>query len=540
MSLFKPEEIELLKRFVSDPTGNVYVVYPEGMPGMIGAAYARYSRSKGGFRETLLKEFIENGQLDARHADELITRVLIAFGDDSVQELESAWLSVEEVSNVLTKLIEDLRLAAAIEQSTRYVFYDQVDENGQYRYYREPTMMASRHGQRFVETMDFVFATYVRLIEPMQEYFRGRKQLSEAQYEIRQGQGKIPYGQCQDDGERQDFERTYKMDIRTKACDTLRILLPACTRTNVGLHANGRSFEHLLRRLYSSDLPEAQELAKQMHAQLNTVIPRYVQRASRDEYLVSTRQGMQALADKLLGHILPAPSPPGITLLPSDLGPDGQLAAMLFPYCHHPMEQLVGLVKTWGDETRRRIRTMYIGQRRSRRDRPGRALEFGYRWEIEMVLDLGIYRDLHRHRMLTQERQRYTVELGFTSMLDDIREAGFIDDVTACVERIDALYYDVLRDLGPEIAQYVPLLGHNIRCRFGFNDRAAQHLLELRTGPQGHRSYRLIGQQLYRLMVGRDGDRIRDMLQFVDLNDYDWPRGDAEAKQRAKVAKLEA
>lgn len=156
-----------------------------------------------------------------------------------------------------------------------------------------------------------------------------------------------------------------------------------------------------------------------------------------------------------------------------------------------------------------------------------------------MVLDLGIYRDLHRHRMLTQERQRYTVELGFTSMLGDIREAGYIDDVTACVERIDALYFDVLRDLGPDIAQYVPLLGHNIRCRFGFNDRAAQHLLELRTGPQGHRNYRLIGQELYRLMVARDGDRIRDMLKFVDLNDYDWPRGDAEAKQRAKVANLE-
>ncbi|MBI5467055.1 MAG: FAD-dependent thymidylate synthase [Candidatus Kerfeldbacteria bacterium] len=537
-SHFTEEEQRLLSKYVSDPTGPVYVVYPAAMPGMIGAAYARYSRAKGGFRETLLKEFIEDGHLDAEHADKLITRVLIAFGDDSVQEMESAWVSIEEVSNVLTKIIEDLRLTAAIEQSTRYVFYDQVDEAGRFRYYREPTIMASRHAKRFEETMDFVFGTYVRLIEPMQEYFRGRKPLAQAQYEIRQGQGKTTYAQCQDDEARKDFERTYKMDIRTKACDTLRILLPACTRTNVGLHTNGRSFEHLLRRLYSSDLPEAQTLATQIHAQLNTVIPRYVQRAARSEYLVETRHAMQTLADELLGGIEPAPSRRGITLLPRDLGPDGQLAAMLFPFCRHSMEQLVALIKQWGDETRQRIRRTYIGQRRTRRDRPGRALEFGYPWEIEMVLDLGIYRDLHRHRMLTQERQRYTVELGFTTLLDDIREAGFLDDVMACVERVDALYYELTRDLGPDIAQYVVLLGHNIRCRFGFNDRAIQHLLELRTGPQGHRNYRLVGQELYRLMIARDGDRIRDMLGFVDLNDYDWPRGDSEAGQRAKEAKL--
>ncbi len=538
MTTWTPEQRELLKEYVSDPDEDVYIVFPKKMPGMIGAAYARYSRAKGGFRETLLKEFVEDGQLDPEHADGLITRVLIQYGDDSVQELESAWVSMEEVSNVMTKLVEDCRLLAFIEQSSRYVFYDQRDDQGRFRYLREPRIMASRHAAAFEQTMDFVFQTYVNLIEPMQEYFRRRKPLDDAQYEIRTGEGKIRYAQCQDDEQRKDFERTYKMDIRTKACDTLRILLPACTRTNVGIHGNGRNLEHLLRKLYSSDQPEAQELATKLHASLKRVIPRYVQRASRSDFLVNTRQAMQRLADELLFAVKPWASESGVRLIGQDVREDGQLAAMLFPYSRHSMAQLIDLVGKLSPVQRRNIRQTYIGQRQTRRDRVGRAMEFGYPWEMELVLDLGIYRDLHRHRMMTQERQLYTVDLGFTEQLNDIREAGFEPQVRECVKRVETLYATIAADLGRETAQYVVLLGHNIRCRFGFNDREAQHLLELRTGPQGHRSYRLVCQEIYRQMVARDGERISDLLQFVDQNDYDWPRGDSEAHQRAKEAKL--
>ncbi len=538
MTIFTDEQRTILIDFVSSLDDDVYVINPKAMPGMIGAVLARYSRAKGAFREILLKEFIEDGQLDPIHADKLITRILIAFGDDSVQELESAWASMENVSNVATKLIEDRRLGGFIEQSSRYVFYDQRDSQNRFRYYREPTIMASAHAARYEETLDFVFQTYVDLIEPMQEYFRQRKPLETAEYAIRPDRPKIRLTDCADDGERKDFERTYKMDIRTKACDTLRILLPAATQTNVGMHANGRTFEHLLRHLYSSDLPEMKALAPKLHGALNTVIPRYVQRAARSEYLVATRQAMVSLANELLAGIKPEPSAPGVILLNVPDHATGQLAAMLFPFTTMSMTQLIGIVAGFDDATKTRLRRTYIGERATRRDRAGRALEFGYPWEIELVIDLGIYRDLHRHRMMTQERQFYTTDLGFTTMLDDLREAGFLDKVHACVERVEALYTDLKGALGAEVAQYVVMLGHNIRCRFGFNDRESQHLIELRTGPQGHRSYRLIGQAMYRQMVARDGDRIKDMLGFVDLGDYDWPRADSEAKQRSKESSL--
>ncbi len=543
MAKFTDEEVRLLREFVSDPLGNVFAVFPRKMSGMIGAVFARYSRARGGFRETLLREFIKEGVLDPKRADALIQRIIIQFGDDSVQEEESAWLSCEGVSNIATKAIEDRRLGAYIEQSSRYVFYDERDGEGKFRYLREPTIMASSYAARYEAVMDAVFGTYCRLIEPMQAYFQGRKPLEAAEYEIRAGRGKMRYADCCDDRERKDFQLTWRFDIRSKACDTIRILLPASTLTNVGVHANGRTFEHMLRHLYSSDLPEMQQLAAQAHAALNTVIPRYVERARRSEYLVETSHAMQALADEFLDRATPEPAA-AVTVTEGLYEWTRQLAAMLYPYSDHSFEQLTQFIRReLSPEQQWRIYDTYIGKRRTRRDRPGRALEFGYPWLVEMVLDFGIYRDLHRHRMLTQQRQRITTRLGFCEIPEEIVEAGFRSDVEACAEQSAELYEAVCADLGPEVAQYCALFGHNIRCYFAFNDREAQHLLELRTQPQGHRSYRRVCQEIYRQMRVVDPvgpRRIERMLQFVDPNDYDWPRADSEARQRAKEAKLES
>lgn len=534
---FNAGELELLGKYVSDPQGNVFVVFPGAMPGMIGAAFARYSRAAGGFRETLLHEFIRAGNLDPQRADALIQRILIQYGDDSIQELESAWLSLEQISNIATKAVEDRRLGAYIEQSSRYVFYDQRDETGRFRYLREPNIMASRHAEAYETVMDFVFETYCRLIEPMQEYFRRRKPLDVAEYEIRAGRGKIQFAECTDEKERGDFKRTWKFDIRAKTCDTLRILLPAATLTNVGMHANGRTLEHMLRRLYSSNLTELHELAAQAHRALNTVIPRYVQRAERSSYLVETSENMQRLTDELLGSIQPVESPTVDLLEPR---PDRirQLALMLYPYAEHPVRQLEDIVSRLSVEEKLKIVEMYIGKRRSRRDRPGRALEYGYPWNVDMVIDFGIYRDLHRHRMLSQERQRLTVRLGFTELPEEIAEAGYSEDIRACTDRVASLYEAIRSDLGRDVAQYPVLFGFNIRCFMGFNDREAQHLLELRTIPQGHRSYRRVCQEIYREMCNTAPWLVQRFAGFVDLNDYDWPRADSEAHQRAKEARL--
>lgn len=533
---FTNEERELLRRFVSDPEGNVFVVKPDAMPGMVGAAFARYSRSRGGFREVLLREFIREGLLDAERADALIERVLIAFGDDSVQELESAWLALERISNLATKVVEDRRLGGFIEQSSRYVYYDERNEEGHFRYLREPTIMASSLTGRFVEVMDFIFETYCRLIEPMQRYFEQRKPLDAAEYEIRRGQGKIRYAACADETELRDFRQTYKMDIRTKTCDTLRILLPACTLTNVGVHANGRTLEYLLRHLFSHELPELQQLGVQAKAALETVIPRYVQRAERSELIAGARERMRTMAEGVMHHSSPPDILRGPHLLDGGYSAVGEAAAMLFAESEHSYSQVFSVLEQHPNHVEL-VRESYLAGRRLRREHSGRALEFGHRWLVEFVIDFGIFRDLHRHRMLMQMRQALTTRLGYATIPEEIVEAGYADDVRVCFERAAELYEAVRAECGRIVAQYVVPFGFNIRALFGFSNREAQHLLELRTIPQGHRSYRLVCQDLYRKMCAVD-PRVEQLCPFVDLNDYDWPRGDSEARQRAREAEV--
>ena len=314
------EQIKKISKYVTNPEGNVFCV--TNLPGLAGAIYARYSRAETGFRETLAREFLgENGNVKVDKAEDLIERVLNAYGDDSVGELEGTHLSFEQVSNIATKVIEDKRIGGSpIEQSTRYVFYDKKDENGNFKYLREKRIMESRFRDEFLRTMDFAFQTYADLVEPMQEYFRKLKLINEAEYAIKPGDSKkYKISELSDEKDIKAFNTTYKSDIRTKACDTIRVLLPAATLTNVGIFGNGRYFQGLLTALYSHELTEMQDLAVAAHVELNKVIPKFVKRACRDNYLVNTERNMNELTKKLLAEIQPKESKDVVMLTTSPL-----------------------------------------------------------------------------------------------------------------------------------------------------------------------------------------------------------------------------
>ena len=278
MPNFTEEERKRLAPYVTDTESDVFAV--RGLDGIVGAVYARYSRAATGFRETLLKEFVEEGQIDSKKAGNLIERVLIAFGDDSVGELEGTHVSFENISILASKDIEDRRIGGSpIEKSTRYVLYDQKGEDGNYRYYRDPALMASPLAADYTETMDFIFDTYAKLVEPMQDYYRKLKPIDEAEYDVNGDGTKERLSDLKEEPDIKAFKITYKMDIRTKACDTLRYLLPLSTLTNVGMFGNGRFFQGLLSALWTAELPESGRLADTTKTQLDRVIPHYVKRA---------------------------------------------------------------------------------------------------------------------------------------------------------------------------------------------------------------------------------------------------------------------
>jgi thymidylate synthase ThyX len=538
MAAFNDEEKSLLAPYVTDTDGDVFAV--KGLAGITGAVYARYSRAQGGFRETLLKEFIREGIVDAEKAGDLLERVLIAYGDDSVGELEGAHVSFENISILATKEIEDRRIGGSpIEQSTRYVFYDKQDEQGRYRYYRDPGVMASSHAAAYVETMDFIFKTYCELVEPMKAYYEGLKPIESAEYDINGDGVKEKWAELTDEKLKKAFRVTYNSDIRTKACDTLRALLPIATLTNVGVFGNGRFFQTVISHCYSSPINEVRDIAANAHAQLDKVISRFVKRAKPNEYVMARRADTAALARTLFAGTAPLAGAE-VDLLPRATNEreddDLTFALMLYPHLAHPLAQIREIVRGLSDEKRAAIIAAYIGDRKARRDRPGRALESGYPYTFDLRTDFGTYKDLMRHRMMSQDRQKFTPTLGFR-VSDDLVRAGFEDRAKACVEKAVALYGRLLPEF-PEAASYATLHGSEVRWTMGINDRSLMHMIELRTTPQGHPSYRKVCQLMHRAVAARSGWR-GEAMKFADHGEYFWSRADSEARQRVKEAALE-
>lgn len=534
---FTPEEAAVLSRYVTNPTGDTFCV---NIPGLAGPIYARYSRAVTGLRRTLLKEFLKDGELNVSRTQELIERILNEYGDDSVGELEGAHLALEQVSNVATKIIEDCRIGGSpIEQSTRYVFYDQKDREGKYKYYRGEEIVRSAAGAEYIAAMDFIFDTYAAAVEPLSGYFRKLKPMEEAEYNLR-GNGPEKYAAMDTEPLQKQFRITYNADLRTKACDVLRALLPAATLTNVGLFGNGRYYQNLLTRLYSHPLPEANRRAGEAHRELNQVIPKFVKRARRDDYVVETGDRMRAIARELLGGVVVEPEDPCV-LLPAPPGPkdllDHTLAAALYPYSRHPFRLLLSVVRSLSHDMRSTLLAAYTGSRRTRRDRPGRALEWGYPLTFDIQGDFGAYRDLQRHRMLSQERQLLDPGLGY-ELGDEVEAIGFGVRAAECFERSAALHARMARDLSPDLAQYAVLFGYRIRWFMGMNFREAMHLIELRTTPQGHPSYRRICQRMMDA-VRTQHPELAATIRFADYNEYYWSRAESESRQRRKEREID-
>lgn len=529
-------EKEILKRYVTDVEARVFSMRDLN-PEVIGAALARYSRAPTGFRETVAREFLNpDGSPNDVKGSEMVDRVVNKFGDESVAELAVAPLCIEEVSNLMTKVIEDCRIGGSpIEESTRYVLYDQKRQ-GQWRYVRPRSIMESGLADSYVATMEFLFETYAALVEPMQALFRRRLPGDNFKIEVERPGGAVLAGASEltDDNERRAHRIAYNFTIRSAACDVIRCILPAATQANVGLVGNGRFYSGLISKLLTHPLDEARELAPLIRDALNQQIPTFIKRAAEKPYLKEIDVNLRKLAQDLFrGEAIE--SSPEVVLLERGDGDDfaAMLASMLFPYVQHPTAQIRRVVSKLPRERQMEIFHTYLGNRESKRDRPGRALEHGYPIEFDIVAGFAEYRDLQRHRMLTQQRQEMGVLLGY-SVPEEIGEVGMGEAVQECFQRAESLYHDLKR-AGLELeAQYASLFNHFIRWNMGMNLRELQHFTELRTQKAGHPKYRRVCQTMARLYLKRHPG-MEPVLKFVDYNDYDG--GITRAEQEARTAR---
>lgn len=504
---YEPEEADILRRYFTNLDGPVFALV--NLPEVVkGALFARYSRSPKSLRRLFLDEFV--GDLDIsgdvtidatvglRRAEDLYDRVFFDYGDDSVAQLGGVHLACEQASNLLTKVLEWGRLMAYLEQSTRYIAYD-ARIGGRYRFYRDPEVLNSSLGTRYVGDMDRLFDTYGELLPLLQDHFRAE------------------YPKDPDDS---DF--VYRQAVRAKAFDALRGILPAASLSNVGIYGTGQAYEQLLLRMRAHPLPEARTYADLMLTELRKVIPSFLKRVDLEDrgvawshYLSSTHDAMEDLAGRLFPDGTAADPAPVVTL--TDFDPDTEtklVAAMLYPHLDLPEHQIEARVRELGAEDRMAVVRAYVGDRANRRHKPGRALERPF-YRFDVLADYGAFRDLQRHRMLTIEWQRLTPAHGYTRP-GAVDAAGAADRFDEAMERSAALY-DALSEPFPDQASYAVSLAYKVRFSLNLNARSAMHLIELRTTPQGHPAYRLVGQEMHRLIAEEAGHHaVAEMMRFVD------------------------
>jgi thymidylate synthase ThyX len=518
-----------------------------------GALFSRYSRSTKSLRRTFLDEFLGDPELAIKDllgpqtsasgdstalkkARAFYDRVLVGYGDDSVAQLGGAHLACENISNVAAKLLEDARIGIApLEKSTRYVRFDQKDAAGNFLFYREPKIMDSRHRDAYVETMNLLFETYSRQIEPMLNHVASSLPIEQLEVRDPSSGRSLSYGEAaKDDRLRRWAETAYRATVRAHACDVLRSYLPAATLTNVGMFGVGQAFEYLISKFLSHPLTEAQELAAAINGELSQLIPSFIKRAQRNEYLSDTAALARAAA-KEAPEAPAAESGEPVALVDYDRNAEEKvIAALLYPHGRHPLQQLRQIAARMSAEDRRKILQEFFDKRRHRRDKLGRAFENVY-YTFDILGNLGLYRDLHRHRILTQERQDFTTIHGYDTP-PEIDEAGFKSEFDECMKRAADLYDRVYADL-PNEAQYVVPFAYKIRWYIKMNLREALHMCELRTMPQGHPDYRFICQEIWR-KIQSVHPALAEAGRFVDWQKYRLGRLQSEMRTEFKKSAL--
>ncbi len=489
MESFTPAERERLAPHFSHLDRPVFALVnlPETVK---GALFARYSRYPGTLRRLFLDEFADSlpaggdvalpahGDEGARAA-KLYETIFLGYGDDSVAQLGGAHIACEWVSNVLTKILQRPRLAAYLEQSTRYIAYDRPMDDGGYRYYRDPTL-----GPEYVAAMDALFATYSAALPRV--------------------------GAWVDASFPGDPSPARSRAVQAKALDLLRGLLPAASLSHMGIYASGQTYEQLILHLLAHPLPEARRCGELVLDAVKAVMPSFVARVERPdrggEWIAYLRERDDAAARWVtrLGLDQPAldeeAAGPSVRLLHVDGDEEALLASLLFEAAGCDEERTRLRLATLGAEERARLLADLVGERRNRRHRPGRGFE-ALRYRFEIVSDYGAFRDLQRHRMLTVQWQRLGPHLG-AEVPEEVEAAGCGDDYRRALE-VSAAEWERLTGAGREReALYALCLGYRIRYVLDLNAREAMQLIELRSGREGHPSYRAVAHELHRQIAG--------------------------------------
>lgn len=523
---------EFLKPIVTSTEDDVYAFSDHMSAITVAAAMARLSRRGDDLRITLLDEFSE---IEKNKDENLLQRVITSYGDDSVQQLVGQHFVIENASNLLTKKIEWGRLAAYLEQSTRYIYFDVKDINQQYKYVVPAEIEASRSvDQRNIQdtyrlSMDQIFDNYKQLVHELTTHIRTKTPLNP-------------------DASKQEGI-AWRNATRAQACDAARALLPVAVKSTVGVYASAQATENMIMRLRSDDLLEARQTGDAILEATRQNIGVFLQRADLPDrggaysaYLAETRHQLQNIAEQygFNSHSNRFPvNQPEANLINCNYRSELDLVAdMLYESSHLPLFELRKLVENFSYQERINVFQTYIGERLNRRHKPGRALEkLHYEWDI--LCDYGIFRDLQRHRMVEDLNWQALNPFWGQNQVPEIIEEADLSHLWRNNFDISFDLYNALDTyFDQQVAQYATLLGHFMRWKMSYNGRQAFHIHELRTSPQGHPNYRRLVNMMHQTIEDIHPHLAQAMIFVNQDEDPALTRLAAEKYQQFKLSQL--
>ena len=531
---YSEEEKLILKKHFSNVDKPIFAILTSRQVDR-GALMSRYSRSNKGMRRIFLDEFLKNPD----RGEEFYNRVLLEYGDDSVAELGEAQIAMESISNIATQKIEDRRIGLSfLEKSSRYVTFDQK-LNGRYQYYRDSVIMNSQFADKYIEACELDFNTYHKYLDDMIKYVQEKEPIGSMSFRDSESKREVLFGNLKSQNDIDSAKRIYTATTKAKGLDILRSLLPASTLTNVGITGNGRAFEYLLSILYRSELEEERNIAKLLHEELNLVIPPFIKRATDNygralqEYFSKTEGVIRLLVKKYLGNIPLHPVEP-VSLIEYEDNEKAEIktvAAILYEQAKgHSLAQIKEITKSMSEEERKKIIDAYTSHRMNRRHRPGRAFEV-IDYTFDLFTNFGMFRDFHRHRVLTLARQLLTTKHSY-NVPTEVINLGIKKEFEDCMYKTNEVYEQMTGKF-PYQAQYLVNFAFRYPYFMKMNLREACHLIELRTVPQGHPDYRKVAQKMYYAIESVHPDLARG-IRFVNLQDYLLERLPAEKKTEMK------
>ncbi|MBN2042517.1 MAG: FAD-dependent thymidylate synthase [Candidatus Aenigmarchaeota archaeon] len=473
---FSEDDRRILERHVTNVDGDIYALY-NLPPEVVAVLFAYVSRSPASFRENLLK-LIKSKDLDMgelittfkdkgiefeearRKAKEFHEKWVVGYGHSSVSEHAFASIAIENVSILATKVIEDNRLASYTEKSTRYQVFDRN------RYYKPPRLMESDHGKKYEDFVNSLFDFYTENMPKMMEFVRKKHPMPEGMN-----------------------ERLYESISKARACDVMRYALPAATLTNLGMTINARALEHAIRKLLSHPLEEMNGIGKRMKEEVTKIIPTLVKYADRNDYIAETNRSMESLESD--GH---SSDEKPVSLVEYDHEAENKLiSAILYRYSEKSYSKIRKEVESMNSDEKAKVMDGFLGKM-GKHDIPLRELEHVY-YTFDILVDYGAFRDIQRHRMCTQTNQDLTTRLGY-SIPKEIEETGLKDQYVKLMEKAKETFEDISREF-PKEAQYMVPLAFKKRTLITWNLRELFWFIRLRSGKEGHESYRRIACQIY-------------------------------------------